>query len=177
MSQIIPLFKRIQSPEKDKSIGGRLEKFFEFSFGNKKFVIPAVDITEIIIPTALVDIKSEPFVEGLVNVRGTVIPVVNLRNRINLEQEYQITNQSRLIILTIKQKNHIAFMVDSIENRLKDGIAEDGIEKKLEDEKVFSYAVIEHQKFPILFIDTWLEADEFELLANISSENCLDTIK
>jgi purine-binding chemotaxis protein CheW len=171
MSQIIPLFKRIQNPEKEKTIGGRLEKFFEFSFGNKKFVIPAVDITEIVIPATLVKIDSEPFVEGVVNVRGTVIPVINLRKRINLEEEYNISPQTRLVVLTMKQKNHLGFMVDSIENRLKDGVTENSLDKKLDGEKVFTYAIIDNQKYPILLIDTWLEIDEFKLLEKISSEN------
>ena len=136
-----------------------------------------MDITEITNPTSLVNLDSKPFVEGLMNIRGTVLPVINLRNRIGLNSEYNLTPSSKLVVVTINDKSYIGFIVDEIENKLKDGITENKIEKKLDGEKVFTYAVIDNQKLPIFLIDTWLETDEFELLEKISFDNCLGIIK
>lgn len=170
MSQIIPLFKRIAQNNSENPGDGRLEKFFMFKFGNKTFVIPVVDITEVVIPGAIVSVPGEPYLVGVVNIRGTVVPVVNIRDRINLEKNYVIDENSRLLLLTIKHAVYVGFVADRIEYRFKEGIVEPLQDEGRPGEKYFRYAVIENQKYPVFFVDAWLESKEFEAIVNVAAE-------
>ncbi|MDD3141274.1 MAG: chemotaxis protein CheW [Lachnospiraceae bacterium] len=170
MSQIIPLFKRIAQNNRENPGDGRLEKFFMFKFGNKTFVIPVVDITEVAIPGAIVSVLGEPYLVGVVNIRGTVVPVVNLRDRINLDKNYVIDENSRLLLLTIKAGVYVGFIADKIEYRFKEGIVEPLPSEDRLGKKSFRYAVIENQKYPVFFVDAWLEPKEFEAIVKIADE-------
>ncbi len=55
--------------------------------------------------------KTYAFVKGVVNLRGVVIPVIDLRGRFGLpETEY--TDQSRIIIVSVNEMQ-VGFIVDS----------------------------------------------------------------
>ena len=55
--------------------------------------------------------KTYTFVKGVVNLRGVVIPVIDLRGRFNLE-ESEPTDQTRIIIVSV-QDMQVGFIVDS----------------------------------------------------------------
>ena len=99
MAQIIPLFKRMATKEpKQETSEQNLEKFFLFSLSNKAFAIPAVDVTEVAAFSSLIDIpKNSEIISGVVNVRGNVIPVVNLRKRLDLPEVFQIDKKTKII--------------------------------------------------------------------------------
>ncbi len=169
MSQILPLIRRLAQNASERSGDGRLEKFFIFKFGNKPYAIPAVDVTEVTMPGSLIEIsqKSE-MIMGVVNVRGTVIPVVNLRQRIGIDSVYQIAESSRLLIFTVRTSSFVGMIADDIEYRLREGIIEPILPNIVDQhEKFFRTAVIDNQRFPVFMVDTWLEKPEFEILQNV----------
>lgn len=53
------------------------------------------------------------YIKGVINLRGEVIPVLNLRLKMNLE-EVEDTNASRIIILKIEQYGLLGFIVDEV---------------------------------------------------------------
>ncbi|MDD3145711.1 MAG: chemotaxis protein CheW [Candidatus Riflebacteria bacterium] len=169
MSQILPLIRRLAQNAADRSGDGRLEKFFIFRFAARSYAIPAVDVTEVTVPGSLIEIaqKSEPVI-GVVNVRGTVIPVVNLRGRIGIDTAYLVNENSRLLIFTVRPNSFVAMIADDIEYRLREGIIEPILPNIADpQEKFFRTAVIDNQRFPVFMIDTWLEKPEFEILQNV----------
>lgn len=167
MSQILPLIKRIAQNIREKSGDGRLEKFFVFKLARKAFVIPAVDVAEVTMPVSLLDIpQRSDFVMGVVNIRGSVIPVINLRARIGLEADYEITDNSRLLLFSFKTKTSVGMITDDIEYRLRDGVIEPVSFEKLEDQ-VFRMAVIDNVRYPVMMIDMWLEKNELEILQSV----------
>ncbi len=169
MSQILPLIRRLAQNASERDGGGRLEKFFVFKLGARPYAIPAVDVTEVAMPASLIEVpQKSDVVMGIVNIRGTVIPVVNLRNRIGLDAVYQIEEASRLLIFTIKQNAFVGMMADDIEYRLREGIVEPILPNIADPhEKFFRTAVIDNQRLPVFMIDTWLEKAEFETLRNV----------
>lgn len=55
--------------------------------------------------------KTPPFVKGVINLRGIVVPVIDLRGRFNLpEAEY--TDNSRIIIVAVKDME-VGMIVDT----------------------------------------------------------------
>jgi purine-binding chemotaxis protein CheW len=167
MSQILPLIKRIAQNIREKSGDGRLEKFFIFKMARKAFAIPAVDVEEVSMPVSLIDIpQRSEFIKGVVNIRGIVIPVINLRSRIGLESDYQLEDSSRLLLFTFKSGAQVAMMADEIEYRLRDGVVESVSADKAED-RSFRMAVIDNVRYPVLMIDMWLEKNELEILQTV----------
>ncbi|OQY06910.1 MAG: hypothetical protein B6I28_05965 [Fusobacteriia bacterium 4572_132] len=61
--------------------------------------------------------KSADFVEGIINLRGEVIPVVNLRKKFKIE-EIEKTDFTRIIIGEINKKK-IGFVVDNVREVLR----------------------------------------------------------
>jgi purine-binding chemotaxis protein CheW len=169
MSQILPLIRRLAENNKARFGEGRLEKFFVFKFGSKVFAVPAVDVTEVVIPGSLISVPQQSeLIMGVVNIRGTVVPVVNLRKRVGLEPEYQIGEDSRLMVFTLKPGSYVAMVADDIEYRLKDGILSAMPEElALSEEKSFRNAMIDDTRHHVFFIDQWLTKEEIKILQQI----------
>lgn len=52
------------------------------------------------------------YIEGIINLRGNVIPVINLRKKFNLN-EGQVTEESRIIVVDIHEQK-IGILVDAV---------------------------------------------------------------
>jgi purine-binding chemotaxis protein CheW len=61
------------------------------------------------------------YVEGVLNLRGRVIPVVGLRQRIGLERK-EPTSTTKIIVASVKD-DVLGFMVDSVSEVLRIGAA------------------------------------------------------
>ncbi|GAA3406611.1 chemotaxis protein CheW [Paenibacillus hodogayensis] len=55
--------------------------------------------------------KTPPFVKGVINLRGVVVPVIDLRGRFGLE-EADYTDNSRIIIVAVKEME-VGMIVDT----------------------------------------------------------------
>lgn len=66
------------------------------------------EITEYELATKIPD--SPEFIEGVINVRGEIIPVVNLKEKLNLV-ETEIKKTDKIIIASF-DKNQVGFIVD-----------------------------------------------------------------
>nr|NNM91183.1 purine-binding chemotaxis protein CheW [Bacilli bacterium] len=55
--------------------------------------------------------KAPHFVKGIMNLRGSVIPVIDLRERLSLPMKEQ-TSETRLIVVRVYEQD-VAFIVDS----------------------------------------------------------------
>jgi purine-binding chemotaxis protein CheW len=169
MSQILPLIRRIAENVKARYGDGRVEKFFLFKLAAKKFAIPAVDVTEVVMPATVISIpEKSDFLSGVINIRGTVVPLVNLRQRLNLDEEIEDSDNSRLIIFRLKSNQYVAMLADQIEYRLRDGIMT-SLPPELEnsDEEILRNVLIEDKKFHVFFIDQWLKNEEISILQNV----------
>lgn len=170
MPQIIPLFKRLEQKKQSQPKEDKKEQFFIFNFGSKAFAIPAVDVTEVSKMLTMVSQQGKAeFFEGVINVRGSIVPLLNIRKRIDMPEKYSVTDNSKIILYTIKQGFYVGMIVDNIEFSLKEGILEP-IPEAAADEKVFGYAIIDSERYPVFLIDKWVEPSEFEFLQKVSAE-------
>lgn len=79
--------------------------------------------------------KSPSFVRGVVNLRGEVIPVIDLRKKFNL-QERKDTESTRIIIVTVDEIT-IGLIIDTSSEVLE-------IEKELIEEPPMAVSSIDH---------------------------------
>lgn len=84
-----------------------------FRVGADLYAIDIMRIREIVRPLKLTCPPKFPaFMEGIVNLRGAVIPVVDLRKRFDLPNS-DATSSSRLLIITLAGQN-LALVVDEV---------------------------------------------------------------
>jgi purine-binding chemotaxis protein CheW len=61
--------------------------------------------------------KAQPYFEGVINLRGEVIPVMSLRKRFGLEAD-EITGKTRILILKPETQGSVGIIVDSVKEVL-----------------------------------------------------------
>lgn len=80
------------------------EQLVTFSLGSEEFGVDIVCVQEIIrIPPITRVPKAPDYVEGVINLRGNVIPVVSLRKRFGMG-EAEDSDLSRIIVLQVQNK-------------------------------------------------------------------------
>lgn len=87
-------------------------KVIVFKLGSEEYGIEVdkVQTIERMLPITRVP-KTYTFVRGVINLRGVVIPVIDLRGRFGLP-ETQYTDQTRIIIVVVGEME-VGFIVDS----------------------------------------------------------------
>jgi purine-binding chemotaxis protein CheW len=78
--------------------------FLTFAIGTQRFGIPIADIQEIIRAVSLTQLPKAPrIIEGLIDLRGAVIPVLNIRSRFQLPPK-AIEPADHLVIARARQR-------------------------------------------------------------------------
>jgi len=84
-----------------------------FSLGEKLFAVDIMRIREIILPQKLSGLpRASDLLDGVINLRGNVIPVMNMRKRFSMPAEELIKTGKLLIVSLAKQM--LALMVDDV---------------------------------------------------------------
>ncbi|RNC29570.1 MAG: Chemotaxis protein CheW [Candidatus Dichloromethanomonas elyunquensis] len=80
------------------------EQLVTFSLGSEEFGVEIMKAQEIIrIPPITRVPKAPSYVEGVINLRGNVIPVVNLRVRFGMPLDEE-TDLSRIVVLQVRRR-------------------------------------------------------------------------
>lgn len=89
-----------------------------FNLGIEEYAVPITSVQEIIMsqqPTRIP--KSPPFVEGVINLRGQIIPIIDGRKKFNLLAAKEIqeseTEETRIMLLEVKEDT-IGLIVDKV---------------------------------------------------------------
>jgi len=84
-----------------------------FRVGGEMYALDIMNIKEIIRPQKLTPIpKAPPFVEGVINLRGAVLPVVDLRKR--FDQAVQMSDRKARVIICALAGMIIGLLVDEV---------------------------------------------------------------
>jgi purine-binding chemotaxis protein CheW len=95
-----------------KTSNAELSRFIEFSLGSEDYAIPLLMVREVIsIPDTTPIPKSPPHFVGIMNLRGQVISIVDLRKKLKVETRQD--KEEAVIIVDIGGMN-IGVVVDSI---------------------------------------------------------------
>jgi purine-binding chemotaxis protein CheW len=85
-----------------------------FIIGEEMFGVDILTVQEIIRDSTITAIPDAPdFLEGIINLRGSIIPVIDLRKRLKLLQPAQVPQDSWIIILAVDGRI-TGFIVDRV---------------------------------------------------------------
>ncbi len=97
----------------DEEVGTRKTKYLFFDLGDELYGINIMNVTEIIEMERITEIPDMPdYVKGVINLRGKVIPVMDLRLRFNMpEREY---DGRTCIVVTAVDTASLGLIVDTV---------------------------------------------------------------
>lgn len=99
--------------EEDDELEGIIQ-LVGFNIANEKFGVNILMVQEIIRSAKVTNVPNSPdFVEGVINLHGNIIPVIDLRKRLNLYDEKSERKQIWILILSINNSN-VGFIVDRV---------------------------------------------------------------
>jgi purine-binding chemotaxis protein CheW len=95
------------------------EQVVVFRLGKEEFGVPIDSVQEIVrVPDELTHVPKAPgFVEGVINLRGSVLPVIDLRRRLGMSQ-VERSDRQRIMVFLINRVC-TGFIVDSVAEVLK----------------------------------------------------------
>jgi len=95
------------------------EQVVIFRLDKEEFGAPIASVQEIVrVPEELIRVPKAPsFVEGVINLRGTVLPVIDLRLRLGLKQ-VERSDRQRIMVFLISDVR-TGFIVDQVAEVLK----------------------------------------------------------
>ncbi|MCF6461893.1 chemotaxis protein CheW [Clostridium sp. Cult1] len=93
-------------------------QYVVFNLDSEEFGIDIMNVKEIIPYQESVNIPNAPeFIEGIINYRGNVIPIINLKKRFKLD-DFNVTKDTRIIVINIEEKE-IGFIVDEASQTIR----------------------------------------------------------
>jgi purine-binding chemotaxis protein CheW len=91
---------------------GELRQFISFSVGNEEYGLELLRVREVIRIREITWLPKAPsFVKGIINLRGDVIPIIDLRDKFGLESLAQ-TAATRVIVVEVEGRL-MGMVVDS----------------------------------------------------------------
>ena len=134
-----------------------------FRLANEEYGVNILNVQEIIRPTEITIVPKAPYyITGVINLRGNVIPVMDLYKRFNINGEIQIDPNTRIIILNLNEIN-IGIFVDSVSEvlRLKgEEIEEPHLIEALDNKFVQAVGKYEDRLIILLDLNELLELDK-----------------
>ncbi|MGE9984210.1 chemotaxis protein CheW [Desulfovibrio sp. SGI.169] len=114
MSQAMDGVKRQGHDEHD----GDLIQLVTFRIGEEEFGVDILAVQEIIRLMQITMVPHAPaFIEGVINLRGKVIPVINMRTRFNMPAR-EHDSSTRIVVMELEQKI-VGFLVDGVSEVLR----------------------------------------------------------
>jgi purine-binding chemotaxis protein CheW len=94
------------------------EQLVIFKLGEEEFAAGIADVREIIrVPDIVAVPKAPQFVEGVINLRGTIIPVIDLRKRFEMEEKSR--DEYTKVVVVEMDGLLTGLVVDSVQEVLK----------------------------------------------------------
>lgn len=100
----------------------QLRQLVSFRIGEEEFGVDILMVQEIIRMTTITPIpNAPPFILGMINLRGRIIPVIDLRRRLTIHGSRPMgSDEKRTRILIVELTSHVTgFIVDSVSEVMK----------------------------------------------------------
>lgn len=149
------------------------QEVFVFELSEEEYGIPVEKVEEIVRVEELEITRipnAPPFIRGITNVRGKVVPLIDLEERFGLEKQ-----ENRFIVLIDIQGTTAGILVDDVHEvmristaRIKD--APDILKDEIHSEYVKEVAVLEDRMIIILDLEAGLSASEATKVGDLGGE-------
>jgi len=150
-----------------------LRQFVSFVVGGEEFGVNILTVQEIIRPVDITRVPHAPdFVEGVINLRGRILPVIDLRTRFGFP-ERERDDDMRIIVVEIGAQT-VGFMTDSVQEVLRVDVT--SIEPApelavgIDAGYLRGVAKLEERLLILLDLENLLSEDEAEALQGLDGE-------
>ena len=103
----------------DNALKTMLRQYLTFKLGDEMFALDVSQVREILDVTTITKVPRSPgFMRGVINVRGNVVPVVDLRMKFDMAQTQQ-TLDTRIVVMEIAldgELTTIGTLADAVHN-------------------------------------------------------------
>ena len=101
-----------------KTENNELLQLVSFKIGVEEFGVDILKVHEINRIMEITQVPNSPhYVEGIINLRGKIIPVISLRTRLNIEKK-KYDSKTRIIVVEVRERV-IGFIVDEVNEVLR----------------------------------------------------------
>ncbi len=108
----------MEKEQEQNTLTEELLQLVGFKIGEEEFAVDILKVQEIIKMIMMTKVPNTPeFVKGVINLRGRIIPVIDLRRRLGLKEK-ETDQDSRIIVVEIEE-NTIGFIVDEVSEVLR----------------------------------------------------------
>lgn len=146
------------------------KQYVIFRLGKEEYGVEIVNVKEICEYKESVKVPNTPgFVDGIINLRGDITPIINLKKRFNLS-EVDINSDTRIIVININNRQ-VGFIVDEASQVLR--ITEEDIEPApelvagIEKKYIIGVGKLSDRIILLLDLEYILTEDEKEKIQNL----------
>ncbi len=108
-------------------------QYIKIEMGAETFGIDIGFVDNILRMQRITRVPNVPaYVKGVINLRGEIVPIINLRSKMGLE-EIEETKATRIIIIKMEQVGKVGFIVDCVKEVVS--ISEEQVESIKHDSK------------------------------------------
>jgi purine-binding chemotaxis protein CheW len=141
-----------------------VQEYLSFVLADESYAVNIFHIKEIIKPPMITEVpRTEPVVLGVLNLRGMIAAVVDLRRRLGLDAAEQ-TRKSRILIVQLRDEL-VGLLVDEVRHviRLKDEDIEPppGVFDRVEAEHIVGVGRQEGEMYTLLDLDSVIQIDRY----------------
>ena len=109
------------------------KQYIVVKIGNEQYGIDISYVDNIVRMQKITRVpKAQSYFKGIINLRGEIVAVMSIRNKMGLEDDV-FTNASRIIILKLEEKGAIGIIVDEVKEVMT--LSEDEIDKAVNSPK------------------------------------------
>jgi purine-binding chemotaxis protein CheW len=156
MQRLAGTRKAVEMPEETAKVDGETRQYLVFRLGDEEYGLPIGAVEEVAqVPEKIARVPNTPkFLEGVINLRGEVIPVVDQRKRFQMPA---LDHQASRRLVVVRTDRHTAgLIVDGVSEVLRVGVDDVDVAPDLTGEGtklVMGVANLESQKRIILLLD------------------------
>lgn len=109
----------------EQTVNSEIKQYVVFKLGREEYGLDIQKVTTIEKVMAIARVPKTPsFIKGVINLRGEIIPIMDLRSRFNLP-ETEATEDTRIIIIKIEEIS-VGLVVDAVDEVMQ--LTEDSVE-------------------------------------------------
>lgn len=155
-----------------KTESSEILQLVSFKIANEEFGVDILNVQEINKMTQITRVPNSPdFVEGVINLRGRVIPIIDLRTRLKLEKK-EHDKDTRIIVVDLGKRT-VGFIVDAVKEVLRIPVsiteAPPEIVSGIDSEFIKSVGKLEDRLLILIDLEKILTAGEAQLMAEVVS--------
>jgi len=159
----------------EKQTDSQEQQYIMFTVADQKFAVDIMQTREIINMTELTDMPSSPdFIKGVVNLRGEIVPIVDLERRLDVSSLEMSSEKNQRIIIVSIDENLVGMQVSRVEGIIRLDADEVGeapeITRGIHENYIDGVGKLEEELVVILDLAGVLTAAEVEELEEFEPE-------